>query len=324
MPLKIIRNNITEMECDAIVNAANPLPTVGRGVDSRIYAEAGDELVAARKRLGRIKYGDCKATPAFGLKADIIIHAVSPLWEGGDKGEETILAKCYKKALLLAAKNNCKSIAFPLLSSGNLLFPKAVAMRIAISQISEFLVDNCMQVYLVVFDDASFELAEKLFGSVQSYIDENYVREVLAEEYPDTVKAGKLNCSGMLLSPKRSLEDLLDEAEETFSQSLIRLIDRKELKDPDVYKKANIDRKLFSKIKNNKEYKPSKATALALSFALELDLDETKDLIGRAGYALSHSSKADIIVEFFIVNNNYDLIELNEVLYAFGQPLIGN
>ena len=200
-------------------------------------------------------------------------------------------------------------------------------------------------------------ISEKLFHSVKSYIDETYVAEILSEEYGDTNTRNVRHLADEIIMPEfllrkmvsgkkqtgenydlyettsvyteapsaapRSLEDLLDELEETFSEHLIRLIDQKGMKDPDVYKKANVDRKLFSKIKNDKDYRPKKTTALAFAFALELSLDETLDLIGRAGYTLSHSSKFDVIVEYFLVNKNYNVIELNEVLFAFDQPLIG-
>ncbi|MBR6700827.1 MAG: macro domain-containing protein [Firmicutes bacterium] len=350
MPFVIVRNDIVNMQSDAIVNAANTNPVIGDGVDSAVHNRAGKELLAARKRIGVIPYGNTAITPAFGLDAKYVIHAVSPIWQGGDSGELELLRNCYISSLKLALEHKCDSVAFPLLSSGNHGFPKDLALHTAVNAISSFLMDHDIKVYLVVFDESSYILSEKLFDSVQSYIDDKYIQDKADEEYLMTLnneghypytleerQKSRFACirkaldideclpSTSLLpseASSRSLEDLIKEAEETFSQSLIRLIDQKGLLDPQVYKKANVDRKLFSKIKNNIDYKPSKTTALAFAIALELNLDETKDLIGRAGYALTHSSKFDIIIEYFIVNGNYDIFEINKVLFAFKQPLI--
>lgn len=359
MPFEIVRNDITNMEVDAIVNAANPRPIIGYGVDSGVHKKAGDQLLAARKKIGDIPFGDAAVTPAFNLGAKYVIHAVSPIWQDGTKNECALLESCYVKSLQLALECGCDSIAFPLLSAGNHGFPKDLALQTAISVFSKFLMKHEMQIYLVVFGKQSFALSEKLFHSVQSYIDETYIQEKSLEEYGVTNKrdirelellqlresmsrrrraeleynicASEVCEDGAFVEEKalmpasapRRLEDLMKEIDETFSEALVRLIDQKGLKDPDVYKKANIDRKFFSKIKNNKNYKPSKATCVAFAIALELNLDETRDFIGKAGYALTHSSKFDIIVEYFILEGNYNSFEINEVLFAFEQPLIG-
>lgn len=357
MPFEIVRNDITNMEVDAIVNAANPRPIIGYGVDSGVHKKAGAQLLDARKKIGDIAFGDAAITPAFNLSAQYIIHAVSPIWQDGKRNEAQLLESCYEKSLALALENKCESIAFPLLSAGNHGFPKDLALQTAINVFSRFLMKHEMQIYLVVFGKKSFALSEKLFHSVQSFIDETYIQEKSLEEYGVTDKhdvrelellqlresmsrrrRAELDfnllqteaCIGALekksIAPAaapRKLEDLMKEIDETFSEALIRLIDQKGLKDPDVYKKANIDRKFFSKIKNNKNYKPSKSTCVAFAIALELNLDETRDLIGKAGYALTHSSKFDIIIEYFILEGNYNTFEINEVLFAFEQPLIG-
>lgn len=360
MPFEIVRNDITNMEVDAIVNAANPRPIIGYGVDSGIHKKAGSQLLAARKKIGDIAFGDAAITPAFNLDAKYVIHAVSPIWQDGTKKESTLLENCYRKSLELALENKCESIAFPLLSAGNHGFPKELALQIAINVFSQFLMKHEMQIYLVVFSRNAFALSEKLFHSVQSFIDETYIQEKSLEEYGVTNKRDVRDIELLQLheamsrrrkaeleynlmmnetvcesdgeyielapcapSAPRKLEDLMKEIDESFSEGLIRLIDQKGLKDPDVYKKANIDRKFFSKIKNNKDYKPSKATCVAFAIALELNLDETRDLIGKAGYALTHSSKFDIIIEYFILEGNYNTFEINEVLFAFDQPLIG-
>ena len=336
MPFEIVRNDIRKMQVDAIVNAANPRPIVGYGVDSKLHEAAGEQLLAARQKIGNIAFGDAAMTPAFDLDAQYVIHAVSPVWIDGSNNEATLLENCYTKSLQLALEHDCKSIAFPLLASGSNGFPKGQALQIAINAISKFLMEHEMQIYLVVYDRNAVTLSEKLFHDVRSYIDDTYIeephpsrmeqirrrrlKELLCMEM--SVASAPMEDKPLAPCAPRSLDDLMDELEESFSENLLRLIDQKGLKDPDVYKKANVDRKLFNKIKNNRDYKPNKSTCLAFALALELNLDETRDFIGRAGYALSHSSKFDIIIEYFIKTKNYDIYELNQVLFRFGQPLI--
>ena len=342
MPLLIARNNITEMNVDAIVNTANPLPMVGSGVDKAIYAKAGwKELLELRRAIGNIEVGNVAVTPALDLNAKFIIHAVGPCWEGGDKKEAELLKKCYANILKTATKNKCKSIAVPLISTGNYGFPKTLALKIANAVIATYLEKHDLLVYLVVFDKKSYEVSEETFAFVKSYIDENYVEEIWRKEYSKNRFYNRTASSSMYdevvekslpsICVKENLEckwlttldDIVEKLERSFTEELFARIDEKGLTDPEVYKKANLDRKHFSKIRNNKNYKPSKNTALALAIALELNLDETKDFIGKAGYALTHSSKMDLIVEFFIKNGDYDIFKINEVLFAFDQPLLG-
>lgn len=333
MPFEIVRNDIVNMQVDAVVNTANPNPVIGSGVDSGIHKKAGHKLLEARKKIGCIDFGDAAITPGFELDAKYVIHTVGPIWEDGKHHEEDILSSCYKKSLKLAKKYGCESIAFPLISTGNYGFPKPLALQIAIREISTFLMENELQIYLVVFCKEAFALSEKLFKSVSSYIDENYIRSKTIDEYgTDSIynsrfevrqSRDRLNRSANICKDTDNLGELLKNLDTGFSETLLKLIDRTGKKDSEIYKKANVDRKLFSKIRNNIDYKPSKTTALAFAFALELDINETKDFIGRAGFALSHSSKFDVIVEYFLVNKNYDVIELNEVLFAFDQPSIG-
>ena len=339
MPLEIVRNDITKMQVDAIVNTANPRPIVGGGVDRAIHKVAGTELLDARKEIGDIATGKAVITSAFNLHARFVIHTVGPVWQDGEHGERELLSNCYDNSLQLAAENGCGSIAFPLISAGVFGCPSEVAIAVATQAIREFLTDHDMDVYLVVFDHKAFKISSSLFDDVQSFIDERYIEELLDEEYRGDYRDRRRNfeTAGQppaedayidipmwMSKPKeRSLEDLLNEVDDTFSEALLRLIDAKGKTDPEVYKKANVDRKLFSKIRNNPAYKPSKSTALAFAVALELNLDETKDFIGRAGYALSHSSKTDIIVEYFIQRSEFDIITINETLFAFEQPLLG-
>ena len=325
MPFEIIRGDITEIKADAIVNTANPDPVIGSGVDAGIHKKAGPKLLEARKKIGPIAVGQAVVTRAYELDAKFVIHAVGPVWEGGGHGEEALLRQCYDNALALAAKKRCRSVAFPLLSAGNYGFPKAAALQIAINAFSAFLMDHEMRIILVVFDRDAFALSEKLLHSVQSYIDEKYIEAKLWEEYAavDSSRPRPVATVAAAAAAPTRLKDMLQKTDAGFSETLLKLIDRTGKKDAEIYKKANIDRKLFSKIRGNPAYRPSKATALAFAIALELDLNETRDFIGRAGYALTHSSKFDIIVEYFILQKNYNVMELNEILFAFDQPLIG-
>ena len=348
MPLLIVRNDITEMNVDAIVNTANPLPLVGSGVDSAIYKKAGwTELLNIRQKIGKLAVSNIAVTPALNLKAKFIVHVVGPRWRGGDAHEAELLTKCYQNVLEAASEYGCESIAIPLISTGNYDFPKELALQIAKETISKYLETSELKVYLVVYDRESFQISKSLFADVQSYIDKKLVQEICAmkalrSKYSSSKGRYAENCnrveysdylfdaecdkvdSKQIKSASRSLEDLVTEIESTFAESLFKYIDDKGLTDPEVYKRANLDRKLFSKIRKNKNYKPSKNTALALAVALELNLDETKDFIGKAGYALTHSSKMDIIVEFFILQGNYDILELNEVLFYYEEPLLGS
>lgn len=337
MPFEIVRNDIVNMQVDAVVNTANPNPVIGSGVDSGIHKKAGHELLVARQEIGCIDFGDAAITPGFDLDARYVIHTVGPVWKDGSHREEQVLSSCYRNSLTLAKEHECESIAFPLISTGNYGFPKPLALQIAVREISTFLLENEMQVYLVVFGKEAFALSEKLFKSVSSYIDENYIRSKTLDEYGtesmygsrlETRRIREQECFDMSVGAAISIDSddwgqLLKDLDAGFSETLLQLIDRTGKKDSEIYKKANVDRKLFSKIRNNMDYRPSKTTALAFAFALELDVDETKDFISRAGFALSHSSKFDVIVEYFLVNGNYNVFELNEVLFAFDQPLIG-
>lgn len=337
MPFEIVRNDIVNMQVDAVVNTANPNPVIGSGVDSGIHKKAGHELLVARQKIGCIDFGDAAITPGFDLDARYVIHTVGPVWKDGSHREEQILSSCYRNSLTLAKEHECESIAFPLIATGNYGFPKPLALQIAVREISTFLLENEMQVYLVVFGKEAFALSEKLFKSVNSYIDENYIRSKKLDEYGtesmygsrlETRRIREQECADMSVGAAIPMDSddwgqLINDLDAGFSETLLQLIDRTGKRDSEIYKKANVDRKLFSKIRNNMDYRPSKTTALAFAFALELDVDETKDFISRAGFALSHSSKFDVIVEYFLVNRNYNVFELNEVLFAFDQPLIG-
>lgn len=348
MPFEMIRNDITQMQVDAIVNAANTALAPGGGVCGAIFRAAGwDDMQRACREIGHCDAGQAVITKGFDLQAKYVIHTPGPIWQGGTQGEAQLLRSCYISSLQLAKKKKCKSIAFPLISSGIYGYPKAEALRIAVDAISTFLTDNEMQVYLAVFDRSTVFISEKLFSGIQAFIDDNYVEEhrfsrdrqteLLFHErqlheqemqMPQTFQASMPSMPAAAAEPSgqgkkaRSLRDLLHQLDDTFSEMLLRLIDEKGMTDVEVYKRANIDRKLFSKIRKS-SYNPSKQTAIALAIALRLNLDETKDLLGRAGYALSHSNKFDVIIEYFISEGIYDIYEINEALFTFEQKTLG-
>lgn len=336
MPFEVVRNDITNMAVDAIVNTANPRPVIGSGTDSMIHEKAGPRLLQARQRIGSIDVGCAAVTHAFDLKAKYVIHTVGPVWQGGGHDEEMLLRSCYDNSLRLALEHGCKSIAFPLISTGNYGFPKDQALQIAISAFSAFLLEQDMQIYLVVFDRADYTLSEKLFQHIASYIDEHYVDACEYAAYgaapihrrhrsiKEDARLSETMCACPAPAPKAaSLADMLKQADAGFTETLLKLIDKSGKKDSQIYKKANLSKQHFSKIRNNPDYKPTKPTAIALALALELDLEQTKDLIGRAGYALTNSSKFDLIIRYFIEQGNYNVVEINIALYEFDQTLLG-
>ena len=356
MPFQIIRNDITKVKADAIVNTANPKPQIGRGTDSAIYAAAGvEKLLAARSAIGEIPPGQAASTDAFNLSAKYIIHTVGPAWEDGSHGERDILRSCYEKSLALAAELKCKSIAFPLIATGVYGFPKDEALNIALAEIGKFLLTHEMKVILVVFDRTALELSQQLVGDIEQYIDEHSAHQIREAEYSgdyassvrlrerarvdepieghsrkkpskaDEVTSNELSQPTSLLQSVvgKSLDDVLGGKKESFQQRLFKLIDASGLTDVTVYKKANIDRKVFSRIRCKPDYKPTKKTAVAFAIALELDLPTTLDLLSRAELAFSPSNKFDLIVAYFISNGIYDIFKINATLFTYGQPTLG-
>jgi O-acetyl-ADP-ribose deacetylase (regulator of RNase III) len=330
MPLQIIRNDITKIECDAIVNAANCTLLGGGGVDGAIHRAAGRGLLRECETLGGCETGQAKITNGYDLPCKYVIHTVGPVWQGGIKGEREQLENCYKNSLLLAKENNCESVAFPLISTGVYGYPMDDAMKVAVDTIGSFLLHNDMLVYIVVYNKVAVNVGNKLFADIAEYIDDNYVAEHTDYNYES---ARMMQCNMPLhqtqfLSPCVSDDSNIDDwikdvIDESFSEMLLRKIDESGMTDSECYKKANIDRKLFSKIRSNPQYKPSKTTAIAFAIALELSLDETKELLMKAGFALSHSNKFDVIIEYFITKGNYNIFEINETLFAFDQCLLG-
>ena len=363
MPFKIVRNDITKVKADVIVNTANPNPICASGTDLAIYEAAGKEqLLAERTKIGKIARGDIAVTGAYNLNAKYIIHTVGPVWEDGHHHEFDILESCYRKSLQKAVDLKCESIAFPLISTGVYGFPKDKALQIAVSVFSSFLLENDMQIILVVFDKKSFQLSGQIVGEIDSYIDANYVRESHEKEYPVHRRAARtfrntvrrelseddlseemlqlsepednapydedeaVNCAlaePCMLSADLSLEDQLANMGASFPDKLFELIDASHLDNKDVWKKANLDRKHFSKIQCDMNYHPKKKTVMALCIALELDLEQSKDLLARADWAFSPSSKVDLIVQKAIIDKQYDIMQLNITLFKYTNEILG-
>lgn len=334
MPLKIVRNDITQMAVDAIVNAANSSLLGGGGVDGCIQRAAGEGLIRECRTLGGCETGSAKITGAYNLPCRYVIHAVGPRWVDGQHNEREQLESCYRTALQLAKAHDCETVAFPLISSGVYGYPKDRALQVAVDVISAFLLENDMTVYIVVFDKAAYRIGEKLFADIAQYIDDAYaaahidlqresrrMRPMMAPMRPKPLLEEPEMCSSM--AAEEELDARLRRMDESFSQMLLRKIDERGMTDAECYKKANIDRKLFSKIRSDVHYQPSKPTAIAFAVSLELSPAETRELLAKAGFALSRSNKFDIIIDYFISKGNYRIFEINEALFAFDQSLLG-
>ena len=326
MPIQIVRNDITKMNCDAIVNAANQTLLGGGGVDGAIHRAAGSELLAECKTLGGCHTGEAKITGAYRLPCKYVIHTVGPVWRGGGHHEEEKLISCYRNSLKLAEDYHCDSVAFPLISAGAYGYPKEQALQIAVSEICKFLIHHDIMVYIVVFDKDCFQISKRLIHDITEYIDECYVEAHYEDNttrlftylFDDEFAEPMLDRTASL-----SLSEAIGQIDESFSEMLMRKIDEKGMTDVQCYKKANVDRKLFSKIRSNPQYKPRKTTAAAFAVALELPFDEAKDLLSKAGYSLTHSNKFDIIIEYFLKKGEYDIFTINEALFEFDQVLLG-
>lgn len=393
MAFQIVRNDITKMQVDAIVNTANPRPVYGAGTDAAVYEAAGVQaLLAERQKIGDIEQGQSAITAGYGLPAKYIIHTVGCAWQGGASGEEEIIRSCYRTSFALALSYELKSLAIPLLASGSYGFPKGIALRIGLSEIESFLSDHDMEITLVVFDPKSFSLSAEFYGDIEEYISDNYVEEKSEAEYssdftalgesslrrrqasvggglpktrrkasvvrpekrskasapsPEAMEdflaedAGTVFCEAPIqesteirsiasegsvpydFAAARSLDDVIQNLDKTFMELVFSFADERGLTDVEVQKRANLDRKAFSKLKCGTTKNPSKSTALALAVALCLNLDDTKDLLSRAGLALSPCSKQDVIVQYFIERAAYDIYEINMALFEHGEPLLG-
>ncbi len=337
MPLYIVRQDITKMDCDAIVNAANNSLLGGGGVDGCIHRVAGPRLLEECRTLGGCETGEAKITKGYDLPSKHVIHTVGPVWKGGKNGERILLESCYKKSLELAKEHGCESVAFPLISSGVYGYPKDKALAVAVETIKEFLFENEMTVYIAVFDRASYEISADLFEEVSSYVDDNYVAEhevkygyarrslsnaSFEENAINFCRCEKLS-KYVSLDTETDLINILSNLDDNFAVTLFKLIDAKGISDVECYKRANVSKQTWYKILNEKEYRPSKNTIIAFAIALELSLEETKHLLSTVGFTFSRSSKFDVIIEYFILNGIYDVFVINETLFKFDQVCLG-
>jgi len=336
MPFEIVRNDITKVKADAIVNTANPKPIYGAGIDFAIYKAAGEQqLLAERKKIGAINRGDAVATPAFMLDAKYIIHTVGPVWKGGTNGEENTLRNCYENSLKLAKELNCHSIAFPLISTGSYGFPQAKALEIAMSTCQHFVLNNDMDVSLIVFGEKAFELSGKVFESIEAYIDDAYVDDAkefeYSKEYRNEYNIAGRNRYNVYLREKENEDDdshritedeidlLISKSEITFQQKLFEYIDRSGRKDSDVYNAVGISRSMFSKIRVSTNYQPSKLTALMFCVVLKLSIAESEDLLERASYSFSRSNITDRVFYALMSKGIYEPSAIDGFLVKHGE-----
>lgn len=349
MPLQIIRQDITKMHVDAIVNTTNEKMIGYSGVDLAVHNAAGKELDELCRSLPPLGLGAVRVTPAFRLDAKYIIHTSGPVWHGGLQGESIILKSCYLESLKSAVEHGCESVAFPLISSGAYGYPKDKVLKFAIQVITEFLYDHELMVYLCIYDRNSYEFSRVLFEDISDFIGED---RSYRHNRPDDIFSRLSRCESKAFAdedifdcgvgapicasvpaPKKiksdsvrnkTLEEYMKSMDKSFAYKLFDLIDESGMTDVECYKKANVDKKTFSKIKcNPKTYKPSKQTAVAFAIALQLDLDETQDLLASAGLTLSRSFTFDKIIRYFIQKEIYDIFVINEALFEFDQVLLG-
>ena len=341
MPLQIIRQDITKMRVDAIVNTTNEEMIGYSGVDLAIHTVAGTELDAECRGLAPLGLGEAKLTGAYGLPCKYVIHTSGPVWRGGLVGESIILRSCYIESLKLAVKSGCRSVAFPLISSGAYGYPKDKVLKFAIQTITDFLFDHELTVYICVFDRESYSFSQKLFNDIQDFINDEYVLghgEDFCECYDYSIDAmpmakcarepvraeAMMSCEvSMSVAAGKTLREYMKDMDRSFREMLFDLIDESGMTDVECYKRANVDKRTFSKIKSNNDYKPSKQTAVAFAISLRLDMDTTQELLATAGFTLSRSKVFDKIIRYFIHNGIYDIFEINEALFEFDQALLG-
>lgn len=344
MPFHIISGDITKQICDAIVNPTDVVFSGGGGTDRAIHRAAGEQLHEACDRLPALNWGESALTKGYNLPTKWVIHTAGPVWVDGKHDERLILSNCYQSALKIAAENDFQSVAFPLIAAGTCGFPKEEALSIAVNEIRRFLQRHEMEITLVVYDRKLYRIDPRTEEDVDRYLGSHFTGRMRPQaknfyaEHEDLLQSMGYAYEASLSSapppapapmasysqtPAASLADHLRTMDESFSEAVLRLVDERGMTDAQCYKRANISKQVFSRLRSNSHYKPSKPTALALAVALKLDLDETRSLLDKAGMSLSHSLMMDVIVEYFIKQSKFDVMEINETLYQYDQPLLG-
>lgn len=334
MPLKIVRSDLLLVRCDAIVNPSDVFLSGSGSIDLKIHESCGHMLDNELSNYDVIDVSNAIVTKAYNLNTcKYVIHTVGPIYEDGEHNEFNKLRECYRNVLKVAFEHNLESIAVPLISSGTFGFPKKEAYLIAIEEINKFLIETDMLIYLVVYDKESFSISKELSHDVKSYISEKLIQKDSNTSFKSplvyasndrlrNIDQSEIKFSISINSFNESADKSF-ELDESFSESVLRIIDEKELKDTEVYKKALLNRKLFSTLRSNKDYRPSKKTAISLCIALELNIDETNDLLKKAGFVLSHSNLFDVIIEYYIIKGIFDMYEINCALLDNDQEIFG-
>ena len=330
MPFEIVHSDITKIQTDAIVNPTDSCFSGSGGTDYAIHKAAGPRLGQACRGLEMLRQSEIMVTEGYDLSCRYVFHIMGPIWFGGRKNEAALLRACYLNALLKAGEMGLSSIAFPLISSGTFGFPKDQVLSIATTAIRDYLTvtDGELRVLLCVYDKTAYEISrrvelERFLSSADGMTKtalapgSRFKGAVMREE-ADSVCYGAMPCEA-----PQSLNDWLKHQDDTFAVTLLKLIDRKHMTEVQCYKRANVSKKTFWKINNDPKYRPSKPTVLAFAIALELNLQETEDLLRTVGFSLSHSSTFDMIIEFYIRQGIYDIYEINAALYQFDQVCLG-
>ena len=336
MPLSIIRDDITRIKCDAIINPTNEEFFPGGGIDKRVHRVAGEELYEMCSQLGGLEVGKAKITPAYNLPCRFVIHTVGPCWDGGSYGEEEYLKSCYKEALKIVVASKCESVAFPLISSGTYGYPKDQVLSIALEILKEFLLEHDIMIYLVVFDKTSYELSKDLQDGIASFIDQNYVeseQDCFEKEYDEICYKACL-CESKCMAPRRfgaidedfdddDFDDDFDDVDSiSFRETLFEFLDQKGIDEVECYKRANVSRQTWHKIVSDKNYVPKKTTIIALAIAMKLDIEETQVLLETMGFVLSKSIKFDLIIRYCIIKGIYDVYEIDAILFQYDQKTL--
>lgn len=349
MSIYSICADIAQFRCDAVVLSTNAALTIDSIGMKALRTGGGEKLQKELQPFNRFTDGKARIVKNHRIKCDQVILAAVPTWKDGHSGECELLTDCCINSLKLALRNGNKKVAFELYDAELFGFPPEIAYNIQYEAIESYLESHDMTVFLV----SSKRVQNDTVSGLRRFVDDYYDRPepqvcysiapataggVVAFEAPAGAALGVvagLTCIDSQSKPKKpvdkslftippELEKRLKMRDESYQQMLFRLIDERGLKDSECYKRANVSKQVFSKIRCNAEYRPTKPTLLAFAVALHLSFDETVELLQKAGYAFTQSSQFDIIVTYFIQKGCYDLFQINEFLYSYDQSLLGS